>query len=330
MKRAVLTLALCLASLPALAQPTGVSETPYFAAEVQAGRLPAVADRLPDEPAIAEFSGAGTVEGRHGGELRLLMGRSQDVRMMVVYGYSRLVGYDRNFQLVPDILRQIDVDRDRVFTLHLRPGHRWSDGHLFDSSDFEYWWKDVVNHRLLSPLGPPRIMLVDGQPPTFEVLDQFTVRFTWKGPNPYFLPALAGPSPLYIYRPAHYLKQFHQSYADPAMLADQVRRANVRSWAQLHNRLDNQYRNDNPDLPTLDPWVITTRSPADRFVFARNPYYHRIDSAGRQLPYIDRVVMNIADGRILPAKTGAGESDLQSRSISFANYTFLRLSLIHI
>ena len=43
-------------------QPTGVSETPYFAAEVQAGRLPAVADRLPDEPSVAEFGGEGTRE----------------------------------------------------------------------------------------------------------------------------------------------------------------------------------------------------------------------------------------------------------------------------
>jgi peptide/nickel transport system substrate-binding protein len=244
--------------------------------------------------------------------------------MMVVYGYARLVGYDRSFQLTPDILRRVDVERDRVFTLHLRPGHRWSDGHIFTANDFQYWWNDVVGNRQLTPLGPPRLMLVDGKPPKFEVLDQFTVRYSWDAPNPYFLPALAGPSPLYIYRPAHYLKQFHQVYADPAFLADQVRRANVRNWAQLHNRLDNQYRNDNPDLPTLDPWVIVTRPPADRFVFVRNPYYHRIDSAGRQLPYVDRVIMNIAAPNVLPTKVGAGESDLQSRGISFNDYVFLK------
>jgi peptide/nickel transport system substrate-binding protein len=324
MKRLGLIAAFVGLASAAWAQPTGVSETPYFAAEVQAGRLPAVADRLPDEPSVAEFGGEGTREGRHGGELRLLMGRSQDVRMMVVYGYARLVAYDRNFQLTPDILRRVDVERDRVFTLHLRPGHRWSDGHIFTANDFQYWWNDVVGNRQLTPLGPPRVMLVDGKPPKFEVLDQFTVRFGWEAPNPYFLPALAGPSPLYIYRPAHYLKQFHQAYADPASLADQVRRANVRNWAQLHNRLDNQYRNDNPDLPTLDPWAIVTRPPADRFVFVRNPYYHRIDSAGRQLPYIDRVVMNIAAPNVLPTKIGAGESDLQSRGISFNDYAFLK------
>jgi peptide/nickel transport system substrate-binding protein len=252
------------------------------------------------------------------------MGRSQDVRMMVVYGYARLVGYDRGFNLVPDILRRVDVERQRVFTLHLRPGHRWSDGHLFTANDFKYWWDDVIGNTEITRGGPPTIMLVDGAPPKFEVLDQFTVRFTWNGPNPYFLPALAGASPLYIYRPAHYLKQFHQAHADPGLLSDAVRRANVRNWVQLHNRMDNQYRNDNPDLPTLDPWVVITRPPAERFVFVRNPYYHRIDSAGRQLPYIDRVVMNIAAYSVMPAKVGAGESDLQSRGLVFNDYAFLK------
>jgi peptide/nickel transport system substrate-binding protein len=313
---------LCLAAT-AVAQPA-VVETPSLAAEVRAGRMPAIADRLPDEPLVADFGVPGTTEGQHGGELRLLMGRSQDVRMMVVYGYARLVGYDRNFDLVPDLLRAVEVEGNRVFTLRLRPGHRWSDGHPLTANDFAYWWNDIIGNKQLSPLGPPKLMLVDGKPPKFEVLDQFTVRYSWGGPNPYFLPALAGPSPLYIYRPAHYLKQFHQQFADPALLADAIRKANLRNWAQLHNRRDNQYRNDNPDLPTLDPWVIATQSPAERFVFTRNPFYHRIDSAGRQLPYIDRVVMSIADGRILAAKTGAGETDLQSRGITFANYTFLK------
>ncbi len=323
MKRLALAIVLASLTAPAAAQPAGVSETPYFAAQVQAGRLPHVADRLPDEPSIAEFTGAGTTEGRHGGDLRILMARSQDSRMMVVYGYARLVGYDRNFNLVPDILSRVDVERQRVFTLHLRPGHRWSDGHLFTANDFKYWWEDVVgNKEVRGEL--PTSMLVDGRPPRFELLDQFTVRYTWDGPNPYFLPHLAAAAPLYIYRPAHYLKQFHKDYADSALLADAIRRANVRQWFQLHNRMDNQYRNDNPDLPTLDPWVVTTRPPADRLVFVRNPYYHRIDSAGRQLPYIDRVVMNIAASSVMPTKVGAGESDLQSRYIAFNDYAFLK------
>ena len=135
-------------------------------------------------------------------------------------------------------------------------------------------------------------------------------------PNPQFLPALAGAAPLYIFRPAHYLKHFHEKYADEGQAGGGGPPRQCPRLGALHNRMDNQYRNDNPDLPTLEPWVLKTRPPADRFVFVRNPYFHRVDAAGRQLPYIDRVVVSVADGRLIPPKTGAGESDLQARNIS--------------
>ena len=313
-----------LAASPAAAQRFALVETPSLSDDVAAGRLPPIGRRVPAAPAIAEFSGPGAQIGRQGGDLHILMNRPQDVRMMVVYGYARLVGYDSSYTLKPDLLESVDVENERVFTLHLRPGHKWSDGQPFTSADFAYWWNDIVKNKLLSPLGAPKVLLVDGKEPAVTFPNETTVRFAWDSPNPYFLPALAAPSPLYIFRPAHYLKQFHEKYADPEKLATVIRETKVRNWAQLHNRLDNQYRNDNPDLPTLEPWVVQTRPPADRFVFRRNAYYHRIDSEGRQLPYLDSVVMNIADGRILAAKTGAGEADLQSRGVTFANYTFLR------
>jgi peptide/nickel transport system substrate-binding protein len=68
----------------------------------------------------------------------------------------------------------------------------------------------------------------------------------------------------------------------------------------------------------------TTRPPADRFVAVRNPYFHRVDAEGRQLPYIDRFVLAVADPKLIPAKTGAGEADLQARDVNFNNYTFLK------
>ncbi len=98
----------------------------------------------------------------------------------------------------------------------------------------------------------------------------------------------------------------------------------VRNWASLHTKLGGMYHNDNPDLPTLEPWVLKTPLPADRIVFERNPYYYRVDGAGHQLPYIDRVILSIADSKIIPAKTGAGESDLQARYLRFDDYTFLK------
>ena len=299
-------------------------EPAMLAPLVAAGTLPPVAQRLPVMPMVADMSPKWRQPGRHGGVLRLIMGRSKDIRMLVVYGYARLVGHDHNMELRPDILERYEVEDGRKFRLYLRKGHRWSDGHPFTAEDFRYYWEDIANLRELAPLGPPRLLVVEGEKAQFRVIDETTVEFSWSKPNPNFLPAIAGTTPLYLYRPAHYLKQFHARYTDPAKLKALVRKSRRRNWAALHNRLDNQYKNDNPKLPTLQPWINRTKPPAQRFEFARNPYYHRIDPAGHQLPYIDKVFMVIAHSKIIPLKAGAGESDLQARGLHFNNYTFLK------
>ena len=313
--------ALALASLPAHALE--FKETPSLAAKVAAGELPAVGQRLPANPSIVSF-GEGREPGRHGGALRTLIGRTKDVRLLVVYGYARLVGYNEKFEIVPDILAGVDVNEGRQFTLRLRQGHKWSDGQPFTAEDFRYWWEDVANHGKLAPAGPPRLMLSDGEKPSFELLDEQTVRFTWPMANPFFLPRLAGASPLFIYRPAHYMKRFHAKYADPAKLKSMMRKRRTRNWASLHNRVDNMYRFDNPELPTLQPWINTSRPPATRFLATRNPYFHRVDRNGRQLPYIDQVIMIVSDNKLIAAKAGTGEADLQARGLAFSHLTFLR------
>ena len=243
---------------------------------------------------------------------------------MVVYGYARLVGYDRSYLLQADILRAFEVEEDRIFTFHLRPGHRWSDGHPFTAEDFRYYWEDIAGDEAIMPFGPPRAMLVEGERPRFEVIDELTVRYTFERPNPYFLPRLASASPDFIYAPAHYLKQFHARYSDVSKIEAIAKKEQRKNWASVHINRFRPYKANNPNLPTLQPWVVKTAPPSQRFVFERNPYFHCVDANGLQLPYIGRVEMNIADGRLIPAKTGAGESDLQARSLSFSDYTFLK------
>ena len=313
-----------LLALGALQTPAGATnflETPMFRDAVRDGTMPPVYDRLPAEPSVVKLDGKKRL-GRHGGDIKMLIGRARDVRLLVVYGYARLVGYNEQFEIEPDILKAVDSDDDRVFTLHLREGHRWSDGAPFTSEDFRYWWDDVANNQNLSPSGPPIDMLVDGQPPLFEVIDETTVRYSWASPNPSFLGRLASASPLFIYRPAHFLKTFHIDHATPKQL--ETNAGGARSWAARHNRVDNLYKFDNPDLPTLQPWMNMTRPPANRFEAQRNPYYHRIDEKGRQLPYVDRVFMSQVSAQLIPAKAGSGEVDLQARAISFDNFPFLK------
>ncbi len=305
------------------AMPATLVETPMLQADVAAKKLPPVKLRLPDNPLVVSMDGKTSELGQHGGTLNMLIGRARDVRMMMVYGYARLVGYDVNLKIVPDMLESIEVKEDRIYTMKLRKGHKWSDGQPFTSDDFRYFWEDVANDKDLSPAGPPANLLVDGAPPKVEYPDKTTIRYSWAKPNPEFLAQMAGPSPLFIFRPAHYLKQFHKKYTPKAVELEKTD-PGKRTWAAIHNREDNMNNYDNPNLPTLQPWINTTKPPADRFIGVRNPYFHRVDSAGRQLPYIDRVVLPIADGKLIPAKTGAGESDLQAREIQFSNFTFLK------
>ncbi len=302
-----------------------LSETPGLEDQVKAGTLPPVEERIPETPLVVDLEGPGKSFGRHGGSLRTIVARAKDIRYMVVYGYARLVGYNEKFELVPDILRAVDVDEDgAVYTFHLRPGHRWSDGHPFTSEDFRYFWEDVANNQALTPAGPPVALLVDGQKPIVEIIDTYTVQYRWHKPNPRFLGLLAQPRPPFIYRPAHYLKQFHEKYGDPDKIAAWMAEENVRDWAPLHNRKDNMYNNDVVDLPTLQPWMNKTEPPATRFVMPRNPYFHRIDSLGRQLPYLDELVVSIAENSLIPAKSISGETDLQARGLSFSDITSLK------
>ena len=301
------------------------SEAPSLAKKVAAGKLPPVEDRLPFNPRKLNFKNLGLKIGKYGGSIRMLMARAKDARQMSVYGYSRLVGYHpKTFELEADILESFEVEEGRRFTFELRRGHRWSDGQPLTSEDFRYWWEDVANNKELSPVGPPKIMTINGELPIFEVINRYKFRYTWKRPNPDFLPRLASASPLYIYRPAHYMRQFHKKYTGQTVLKETVKKYKQRNWAALHNKMDNLYRNDNIDLPVLQPWVSISKPSASRLIFKRNPFFHRVDPEGKQLPYADSFIFTIANNKLIPAKTGTGEVDLQARYLRFDDYTFLK------
>ena len=301
------------------------SEAPSLAKKVAAGKLPPVEERLPFNPRKLNFKNLGLKIGKYGGSIRMLMARAKDARQMSVYGYSRLVGYHpKTFELEADILESFEVKEGRRFTFELRRGHKWSDGQPLTSEDFRYWWEDVANNKELSPVGPPKIMTINDELPIFEVINRYKFRYTWKRPNPDFLPRLASASPLYIYRPAHYMRQFHEKYTDRDILKKTVKKSKQRNWAALHNKMDNLYRNDNVDLPVLQPWVSISKPSASRLIFKRNPFFHRVDPEGKQLPYADSFIFTIANNKLIPAKTGTGEVDLQARYLRFDDYTFLK------
>src|SRR5262249_23694973 len=74
----------------------------------------------------------------------------------------------------------------------------------------------------------------------------------------------------------------------------------------------------------LDPWRVITKAPAQQFIFERNPYFHRVDPQGQQLPYIDRLVANVAATGLFAAKANAGEVDLLYRGLSTGDIPMLK------
>ena len=301
-----------------------LQETGFWADSVDNNVLPPIADRVPETPVVVDMAERGRDFGMQGGTLRTMITRSKDIRQMVVYGYARLLGFTDTYDLVPDILHSVDITDGRIFSFNLRKGHKWSDGHAFTSADFEYWWKHVANDPDLSPSGPPQFLNSNGELPKVTFPDDTTVVYEWSQPNAAFLPTLARARPPFIYRPAHFLKQYHAEFADPDKLAKAVAKKKVRSWAALHNKRDNMYKFNNHRLPTLQPWLPADTGGDTRRQFVRNPYYHRIDSQGVQLPYIDTVEMSIVGSGLVAAKTNAGEADLQARGLNFKDVPILK------
>ncbi|MBN9488873.1 MAG: ABC transporter substrate-binding protein [Alphaproteobacteria bacterium] len=329
MQRRVFTQGLLfgLFSGPALADdplPT-MQETPMLAGRVASGALPPVAERIPRPPLIVKEFAGGDGPGVPGGQLNMLVSSARDTALMTVYSYTRLIVYDDKFKLRPDLLESYEVSDGREFTFKLRAGHKWSDGHPFTTEDFRFFWEDIANNKELSPSGPAVELMVDDKPPQVDIIDERTIRYRWDKPNPYFIESQARAAPLFLFRPAHYLKKVHARYTDPAEIAKAAKGGQQGwSWVQVFHRLDAMFGDDNIDLPTLNSWVNTTPSPAQRFVFVRNPYYHRIDEKGQQLPYVDRIVFTLSAVGLIPAKAGLGEADLQSRYLSMRDYTFLQ------
>ena len=125
-------------------------------------------------------------------------------------------------------------------------------------------------------------------------------------------------------RAAGLYEAVHAKYQSPEKLAELITINRVDDWQGLHAKMGRAIRPENPSLPTLEAWRPRTAPPAEQFVFERNAYFHRVDQIGQQLPYLDRIVLDVASADIIPAKTATGESDLQANGISFPDYTLMK------
>ncbi len=292
------------------------NEAPSLKAKVQAGEIPAVDKRLPANPAVVNVFDR---PGEYGGTWRRAYTGISDLVGARRLLYDPLVRWSPDYKVLPNLAKSWDIDNDgRTFTFHLVEGVKWSDGQPFTADDIMFYFEDVLMNKDLTP-AVPSWLAPSGIAPKATKIDDYTIKIEFDKPYGLFLQQLACPQGMaLVTNPKHYLKQFHKKYADPAMLEKLVQDKKLSSWAKLfQEKADLQHSLFvNPEIPSICAWVTTVPAPAKRFVMERNPYYWKVDPAGAQLPYIDRIVHDLqAESQTIPLKAIAGEIDMQGRRL---------------
>ena len=158
----------------------------------------------------------------------------------------------------------------------------------------------------------------DGTPMELSILDDWTFEIVFDEPYGSFLTAIAitgwaGYTDLI--KPQHFLTPYHINYTSLEDMADElaVEELEADQWHVLFNTRDvTHWALTQPKavgFPVLYPWM-QVESPSGVMEFHRNPYYHKVDTEGTQLPYIDRIVGSEATSLdIVNVRLAAGEID---------------------
>jgi len=297
---------------------TSYDEAPALTERVQAGELPAVEKRLPEQPLVVE-----PVEeiGQYGGELytvtQSLGGFGNDLHFI---GFEPPLTLKPDGSVAPNVVKSWDVNEDStVWTLHFREGIKWSDGEPFTAEDVMFWWEDEVQN----PKITDTVYISAFKNMKVEKLDDYTVRMTLDKPRPMFKYTLAKQW-AYLgkwWRPKHYLKQFNPNYADEEKLKEMAEE-------QGYDTISNLYQEKagwgpkqmNPECPTLTAYRLVEKA-TDHWSWERNPYYWKVDPEGNQLPYVNRVLVRKAGNvEAINTQIASGELDLAVWNTSVENF----------
>jgi len=266
--------------------PTG--QSPLMDQLEAAGDLPPVEQRVGPEPVVYQ----GVVDGgpaNYGGDWWRLAADIDEVRLALQYELknNQLVRFGPLGEEVhPHLAKSVTPSEGyRVWTVTLRKGVCWSDGHPFTAEDILWWWRSVKNEPDVGFID--ETMKVQGLPGDIERVDDHTLRFVFPLPHPGWLKAQASAAgALYMAGPRHYLQRYHPIQGDQQLI-EELCEARVLTPRQLFHEMNHPL---NPERPKLGPWLFRTYQSNGPWTAVRNPYYFAVDAQGNQLPYIDRLI----------------------------------------
>ena len=285
-------------------------ESPMLAEMVQNGTLPPLEERLPTNPLVVE---PWEEPGKYGGSWNMVVRNTPHSHVYELLQYEPMLRFSMGgADLLPNVADSWEVDdQAQNFTFHVREGIRWSDGEPLTADDVVFWFEDIVGNTDLFP-GFPSWLTAGGQRPTLEKVDDYTVRFTFPTPAPFFERQMGHPF-RESFRPRHFLQQFHADYADEGELAEKVDDSGFENWIELF--LDQESRDTSTDLPVVFPWDLEQQG-EDGNTYLRNAYYWKTDPDGNQLPYIDRVTTDVVrELSVAQLKAASGEAELQTFAV---------------
>ena len=306
-------------------KPSSFKEAPMLAARVAAGELPPVEDRLPENPLVLQPTRG---IGKYGGTWYRGFTGPADGQNMERPLKDHLLFYEvSGLTVQPNIAESWTQNEDATeFTFTLRKGHKWSDGEPFTTADIMFWVDHMLHNEELNP-SKPAWTQKGGETLKFEAIDEQTFKVT--SPEPYapFVTLVAsvivagqhtrGDGGDGLYAPRHYLEQFHPDFVGLEEAERKASEAGFDNWYTYF--LDRNHANANPDAPMLTAWRVTGSINTNEWSFERNPYYYAVDTEGNQLPYIDRVVLTLAQNlEVLNLSALAGNYTVMGRHINIA------------
>ena len=308
------------AAVEATVAPTNAAvayqEAPMLADLVKAGKLPAIQDRLPQD--VMTLQGPEGV-GPYGGDLAWVIPGPDYGSYEYQFLYEAPYRWSADATKVePNLALSHEYAPDGMsMTLRFRQGVKWSDGVEFTTEDVDFWWNDLVMNKDAG-FTQPYWTITAEKPMKLEIVDNYTIRVSFNAPHWLFHKLMASTSDyMRMYAPKHYLKQFHPKY-----------NTEIKDFTELTKRFPptgNLYVNT--ELPVLTPWCTVEYTPGQKLVAERNPYYWKVDTEGKQLPYVDRLtITQVEDPRVIPLKIVGGEVSFMARDIPLDSFSTLKTS----
>jgi peptide/nickel transport system substrate-binding protein len=304
---------------------TRFNEAPVLAALVAAGDLPPVDDRVPENPYVVEIIDS---IGKYGGELNVFAtGPGDWGDLHNIMQWDGLLRIPRNgVGVEPELAESFEINDDAtVTTIPLRKGLKWSDGHPLTSEDIRFMYDDIVNY--VTATGEKGTVRNWGSLPQFKemgVVDEQTIHMiTWTGLGTGVL-EMGGwqGTRIQCFQASHYLKPYHIRYnPDANKLAAEEGYDRWQDAMRSHYFWGDVQKDFN--TPKVKPWVLKQRGDTSR-VFERNPFYHAVDPAGNQLPYIDRLVVQEVNAEVYQLKASSGDADMAYGGLKVDNLSLYK------